>query len=218
MKKIILLSVLTGIAVNSMCQGPAQFGIFAGPQMTASKYTLFGKKQPNTYKYGFHAGVGWKIPFENNLYFSPAAFYSLKGYKVKLNQRAFPPDPNAVDNNTTLHTFELAFLLQCNFGKQPNHFFIKGGPSLDFQLFGKEKFNLVNNTTVDRNMRFTFGDYGRYAASMLLYLGYETTSGFVISGQYTHGMGSINNADNGPRIRHRAFGLSVGKYFTKKRK
>ena len=32
----------------------------------------------------------------------------------------------------------------------------------------------------------------------------------------TQKLGSINNADYGPRIRHRVFGVSIGKYFKKK--
>ena len=62
-------------------------------------------------------------------------------------QQAFPPDTAAIDNNTTIHTFELASLLQYNLGKQPYHFFIKAGPSLDFQLFGKEKFTKKDNSS-----------------------------------------------------------------------
>lgn len=218
MKKLIASTVLTGLAVCSLAQGPARFGIFAGPQATTAKYTVRGQKQSTSTKYGFHAGAGWKIPFDNRLFFSPAVFYSLKGYKVALAQRAFPPDTTAIDNNTTLHTVELAFLLQHDFGNNPNHFFIKAGPSLDFQLFGREKFNKTNNTSVSRNMPFSFGDYGRYAASMLVFLGYEMANGVTVTGQYTYGMGSINNADGGPRIRHRVYGISIGKYLASRSK
>lgn len=216
MKKIIVLSVLAGIAITSRAQKPV-FGVFAGPQLTSTKYTFHAKKQPHEAKYGFNAGVNMKIPFESNLFFVPAVFYSLKGYKVTLVDKAFPPDTNAVDNNTTIHTAEIAAMLQYDFGKKANHFFVRLGPSLDFQLAGKEKFHLKNNTLVDRSMKFSYGDYGHFAASMLLHLGYETSNGFVIAGQYTHGVGSINNADRGPRIRHRLFGLSFGKYLMRKK-
>ena len=66
----------------------------------------------------------------------------MKGYKVKLANPAFPPDILAVDNNTTFHTLELAILLQYDFSSSPGHAFIKLGPSIDFQLFGKETFRL----------------------------------------------------------------------------
>lgn len=213
MNKFILFLLVIGISLHDLAQ--PVLGIFAGPQMSSSKYTVDGVKQPNTYKYGFHAGAELKVPFDNNLYFTPRAFYSLKGYKVTLNQRAFPPDTTAVNNNTTIHTFELAALLQYDFGKQPSVFFIRFGPSLDFQLFGREKFMKANGTTVEKDMTFDFVNYGRYGANMLLQFGYETRSGFTIAAQYTQGMGSINNADGGPHIRHRVFGISLGKYFKK---
>jgi Outer membrane protein beta-barrel domain len=216
MKKIILLYIFAAFAVTCMAQQP-QFNFFAGPQLTSSRYLIQGKKQPTTNKYGFHAGIGVKVPFENNLYFSPVAYYSLKGYKVKFNRRAFPPDLRAVDNNTTIHTFELGALLQYDLSRKPNHFFLKLGPSLDFQLFGKEKFKLDDNTTIDRKMVFSFGDYGHYAASALVVLGYETANGLIIAGQYSYGLGSINNADNGPSILHSVLGLSVGKYLSGKK-
>ena len=89
--KTTALLILTVIAVSTHAQKPV-FGIFAGPQATTAKYSVRGIKQPTETKYGFHLGGVLKVPFENKLYFAPAAFYSLKGYKVKLNQKAFPPD------------------------------------------------------------------------------------------------------------------------------
>ena len=64
-------------------------------------------------------------------------------------------------------------------------------------------------------MTWSPGAYGRYSANFIAQLGYETNSGFIIFAQYSHGATSINNADLGPRIRHRVFGLSIGKYLKK---
>lgn len=216
MKKISFATLFVISVIT--CSAQVQIGIFAGPQITSSKYTINSKKQPVTNKYGFHLGASVKVPFENKLYFSPAAFYSMKGYKVKFNQRSFPPDSVAIDNNTTIHTFELAALLQYDFSSRPNHFFVKLGPSLDIQLYGKEKFNRDGNTPVDQKMVFSFTRYGRYGANMLLQFGYETGNGLLLAGQYSHGAGSINNADFGPRILHRVWSISVGKYLGKKNK
>lgn len=215
MKKVILLSVLMACAFTINAQ--TSFGIFGGPQMTSAKYTVNGQKQPTSYKTGFHLGGACKIPFDNQLYFTPAIFYSLKGYKVTLNQRSYPPDSLAVDNNTTIHTVELAFLLQYELGKKPDHFFIKAGPSIDIQLSGNEKFHTTNSSYVDQKMKFDFGAYGHFGASILLQLGYETRNGLFVYGQYTDGIGSINNADHGPKILHRVWGLSIGKYLGKKK-
>jgi hypothetical protein len=42
-------------------------------------------------------------------------------------------------------------------------------------------------------------------------------SGLFVYGQYTHGVGSFNNADGGPKILHRGMGISLGYYFNKKK-
>jgi len=213
MKFILLPVVALFISITASSQ--YQYGIFGGPQATSTHYTISGNKQSAKMKFGFNLGLGFKIPFEGKLSFSPAAFYSMKGYKVNFSQYSFPPDANATDNNTMIHTFELAGLMQYDFNDQPDHVFIKIGPSLDFQLFGHEKFHTATGT-VDRNMKFSYGDYGHFSANILLQLGYETSSGLTIYGQYTHGLSSINNYDGGPMIRHRVYGISVGKYFHKK--
>lgn len=217
MKKVFLLSVTFVFAIIANSQGPAQFGIFAGPQITNTNYTIQSVKQKSEAKYGFQAGVMLKAPFEGKLSFAPEAYYSMKGYKVTFNRFVFPPDPAAADNNTTIHCFELAALLQYDFGNNPGHFFIKGGPSLDFQLLGKEKYNLIAGGAVDRKMKFGPGEYGPFSANLIAQLGYETAGGLLIFAQYTHGAASINNADGGPAIRHRAYGLSIGKYLNRKK-
>jgi hypothetical protein len=214
--KFFLLCLVT-VLISASAISQVEFGLFAGPQATAARYTIYNIKQKNDLKFGFQAGVGLKIPFEDKLSFCPAAFYSMKGYKVTFTQFLYPPDSTATNNNTTIHTFELAALLQYDFNHQPNHFFFKGGPSLDFQLFGKEKFNLKAGGSVSRDMKFSFADYGYYSANMLAQFGYETSNGLFLFAQYTHGMASINNADGGPKIRHRAFGISVGKYINHKK-
>jgi hypothetical protein len=66
-------------------------------------------------------------------------------------------------------------------------------------------------------MKFGPGEYGRYSANLLAKLGYETASGFMISAHYTHGAANLNNADGGPAFRHRAYGISIGKYINRKK-
>jgi len=216
MKKVYSLSVT--LLITLIVHSQFELGFFAGPQATGARYTILNQKQKNEIKYGFQAGVGLKVPFENKLFFSPAAFYSLKGYKVTFTEFVYPPDSNAIDNNTTIHTFELAALLQYDLSSSPGHLFIKAGPSLDFHLFGKETYNLKAGGTVNRSMPFsTDGDYGHFSANMLMQIGYETGGGFMIFAQYTHGMASTNNEDKGPKIRHRAYGISIGKYLNRKK-
>ena len=215
MKCIFCLSFT--LFITCIASSQVEVGIFAGPQATGARYTILNQMQKNELKYGFQAGVGLIVPFENRLFFSPAAFYSLKGYKVTLTQFVYPPDADAKDNTTTIHSFELAALLQYDLSAQPAHVFIKAGPSIDLHLFGKETYNLVAGGSVSRKMKFSNEDYGHFSANMLGQIGYETSSGFMIFVQYTHGMASTNNADHGPKIRHRAYGISIGKYMNRKK-
>lgn len=210
MRPLLFALLLCFTAPTLLAQVKTAF--FAGPQISTVKYTVQNKKQDHGNKYGFVAGATVKVPFDNKLYFAPAVFYSMKGYKVTLDRAAAPPDTLATDNDTRIHTFELAALLQYDFSQQPGHFFVKLGPSLDIQLFGKEKFNRSNQTTIEQDMVFSFTRYGRYAANLIMQFGYETKTGILLWGQYGHGIGSMNNADFGPKIWHRTYSISFGKY------
>lgn len=214
MPKFFLLSFVLLSGIFSAAQN--RFNVFAGGQATTVRYRVTDSKQATTFKPGFHAGAGAKIEFDNKLFFSPAIYYSYKGYKVVLDKAVAPPDLTALNNNTTIHTLETAFLLQYDFNSKPSHFFIKLGPSLDFQLSGKETFDRVDGTRVTRNMKFDFSDYGRYAASAVVQVGYEMANGFLLYAQYTHGLSNLNNADAGPSIEYRVIGVTIGKYLKRK--
>ena len=210
----ILLSAITLLLTFSV-NSQVQFGIFAGPQVTDVRYVIDGKKQQSSLKIGVNAGLQMKVPFENKLSFAPSIMYNLRGYKVKFDSPTFPPDSSAVDNNTSFHTIELAFLLQHDFNLEPGHFFIRFGPSLDFALFGNEKFNTNTNGKVDRSMKYGFADYGHYLASAIIQFGYEAKNGLFIYGHYNYSLTTMNNSDYGPGIANRAAGFTVGKYFKK---
>lgn len=207
------ISLLTTLFVN--CQ--VKYGVFAGPQATGVRYVVNDIKQESSMKPGVNAGFQMKIPFENRLSFAPSIMYNLRGYKVKFNIPSYPPDSSAIDNNTSFHTVELAFLLQHDFKLAPGHFFLRFGPSLDFVLVGSETYNTNTHGTVDRSMPFNFYDYGRYLASAIFQLGYEAKNGLFAYGYYNYGLTTMNNHDMGPRIGNRAVGITVGKYFKNKK-
>lgn len=211
----VLLSALT-LLMAFQLNGQIKVGLFAGPQITGAHYTITDIKQETELKTGINIGAQLKIPFENRLSFAPSIMYNLRGYKVSFTSLSFPPDSSATNNNTSFHTVELAFLLQHDFNLEPGHVFIRFGPSLDFALFGNEKFNTTNGA-VDRNMKFSFGDYGHYLASAIVQLGYELKNGMFFYGHYNYGLTTMNNADHGPKIGNRAAGISIGKYLNYKK-
>lgn len=191
-----------------------QYGVFAGPQVTDVRYTINDKRQKSSMKIGVNLGFQMKVPFDNRLSFAPSVMYNMRGYKIDdFTGIAFPPDSLAANVDTRFHTIEFAFLLQHDFSLENGHFFIRFGPSLDFALFGNEKYTTINNTPVDRKMKFSFSDYGRYLASAIFQLGYETENGLFFYGHYNYGLTTMNNQDYGPGIGNRAAGFTIGKYF-----
>jgi hypothetical protein len=212
-KLILIVSLFT----SSVCGAQSQFGFFGGPQASTARYTINGEKQKVDYKYGFHLGAGWRIPFDKNLYFTPSFNYSLGGYKVTLNQPAFPPDLLAKNNSTTLHFIDLNFALQYNFGNNPSHLFLRLGPSFNTIIAGKEEYDLSDGTHVKKNMIFSFRNYGRWLASWIAQLGFETKSDFFVAAKYMR-MPNMDNADEGPSIRPRMIVVSFGKYLKPRKK
>ena len=195
----------------------AQLTVFAGPQMTTVKYTIRDVKQATGYKTGFMAGVSLKASLEGPVYFTPFLYYSKKGYEVKFDRPASPPDSGAKNNSTVLHTIELAPLIQVNLSKSANYFFLRFGPSFDVNISGREAFDSLNNKRIERAMTFGFGDYGYVTASANVQAGYQTKKGLTVFAHYAYGLVSLNNADYGPVILHRIVGLSVGWRLGKKR-
>lgn len=211
MKKIIFsLTLLCTLAATAQ----VKYGFFAGPQITGVRYMINGNKQESNLKGGVNLGMQLKIPLEYRLTFAPSVMYNLRGYKVNFTAPSFPPDSSALDNNTSFHTVELAFLLQHDFSLTPGHFFFRIGPSLDFALIGKEKYHTASNA-INRNMKFSFGDYGHYLASAILHLGYEMKNSSFVYVYYNYSLTTMNNADGGPKIGNRAVGLSLGRYLKK---
>jgi hypothetical protein len=202
------------IVFSYIVSAQVQVVVFAGPQISSARYIIKDEKQATGFKTGIHGGAALKVPFDNNLYFFPALYYSLKGYTVDFNQHASPPSLQALNNNTTLHTIEIAPLFQVDLSRKASHAFIRFGPSIDIAISGHEQFDTAKAAPpVSRPMVFSFADYGQITASLNLQLGYEVSRGLVISANLLNGVGNLNNADKGPRILHRVYGLSVGWMF-----
>lgn len=215
MNRTIFKGLLFCLCTLLVKQGFSQvtYGVFAGGQFTTAKYKIRDAKQPTGFQKGLQFGGTMKIPFDNNLYFAPAIYYSQKGYQVNFRDTAYPPTQLAVNNQTVIHTVEIVPMLHYDFGKKPSHLFLKLGPAIDFVFSGEEQFDLVDGKTVKRPMPFSFSDYGRITAQAILHFGYESSKGFMLFAHYGEGLGSLNNADGGPIIKHRIVGLSFGWFF-----
>jgi hypothetical protein len=206
------------LGVTFALSAQVRFGVFAGPALTTTDYSVKGQRQDTRAKPGVHAGLVYKVPFDNNLFFSPSIAYSMIGYRVTLTQPSYPPDLLAVNNNVLFHEVNLDLLLQIDLGKKPSHFFFKIGPSFDFALFGHEKYELSTGETVNRSMKFSvIKGYGRYNFSPLGELGHESASGWFLYAYYMPHLFSMNNEEGGPQIQNRLTGFTIGRYFQKKK-
>jgi hypothetical protein len=206
---------LCSFALSIKTNAQVQLAVFGGGQITSARYLVKDIKQPTQFKYGTMGGVAVKVEFDNQLYFFPAIFYSLKGYKVTLNNSAFPPTELAKDNELWVHTVEVAPLLHFDFNKKLAHFFVRFGPSVDYGYYGHEIFNTVSGGPghVYRRLGFDFTEYGHFTAQANLHFGYETGKGLMAFAFYQRGFGSMNNHDGGPKIFHRIIGVSAGWLF-----
>jgi hypothetical protein len=193
-----------------------EFGFFAGPQASSSSYKLRGSRQPTTWKFGGHIGAIARIPFEGNFYFTPSLAYSLKGFGVTLTDTSGNPGVDAVGNDIRLHTFELAPLFTIYFSSTGTMPFVQFGPAIDYAVFGTEDLQLKNGSRVGRTMSFDPDAYGRITASFIMRIGVETPNGLFFNAHYNYGLGSLNQYDSGPSIRHRIAGVSIGKIFRRR--
>jgi len=217
MKRIIIF--FTAIFCCNKIFSQPQVEIFAGAHISSTDYSINAVKQPTDTKTGFHFGARLKVPFEGIVFFSPAISYAMRGFKVQFNQPSYPPDLLAIDNNVTFHEIDIDPLLQFDLSKKPGHLFIRIGPSFNFILWGKEKYNLATGESIDRSMKFsTLNGYTRYNASLLGQFGYETSKGFAIYAYYLRGMVSMNNEEQGPSILNSMYGLTLGKFLRSKKK
>ena len=188
----------------------AQLTIYAGPQVTSAKYSIREVKQETDYKIGYMAGLGYKTFIEGDFYFAPHLTYSRKGYKVKFDRPNYPPDSGAVNNNTSINTIDLSPMVQFDFSKKESYGYVRFGPSFEFNLSGTETFDSSDIKTITRKMAFDFGTYSHATISMNFQTGFQHKSGFTAYLFYNLGIGSLNNADYGPKIFHRVAGLALG--------
>ncbi len=212
----------TGLFIASLfimfiTNGQSVLSFFGGPQTTTAKFAVGPDIQNTESKIGFHLGVAKKINFDDQIFFYPSVSYSLKGYKVSFQNPSSLPGLDIVYDNTTIHTIDFSPHLQVDFSKNKSHLFIRFGPTFDAAILGKEEVIFQNGKKENRDMKFSFSNYGRIGASLVSQFGYETENKFFVSVRYDYGVGSISNADGGPKITNRILALSLGLYIPNKK-
>lgn len=207
----LMASLLIMFSVQAQDMDHFQLSGFVTPQLNSPTYRVDGVAQSVTQKIGFQAGVGAKIAWDKNLYFSPELFYSLKSYNVDYNTFTNIPEPGAINNSYTVNTIELALLPEYDF----KHWFIKTGPTIDLQLSGTEQFTLKDGNVVKRKIPFAFWKYGFVGINLQTRLGWQNEQ-FFVAGSWGYGLTNMANADDGPTIKYNTYGITIGLFINHK--
>ncbi|KYP15082.1 porin family protein [Flavihumibacter sp. CACIAM 22H1] len=155
------------------------------------------KKTPSNYLNGVSAGIGIKVQFDHQLYFSPRIQYSMHGFE----QAATKNDPS---QQYRLHYIELPILLQLDFSQKGQGFFTSFGPSVGGAIAGSRK-------TGNEKQALLFGmtQYNRVNIDALVQFGYGFKNGLSVDASYTYGLTSITNGDELPIIRMAQIGIGL---------
>ncbi|HEY4323051.1 MAG TPA: porin family protein [Mucilaginibacter sp.] len=138
--------------------------------------------------------IGFNADFKINDYFSirPAVFYQGKG--TELNVTA----DYVVEDKYHLHYFEIPvdFIGHWYLGDEGANIFYGGGPFFSFALNGTNQKTVYSDVT---NEKITFGSNGDFKSTdygVTTVLGYQTSQGFAISGNWEFGLVNIlKNSD-----------------------
>jgi hypothetical protein len=202
MTSMILLSSLVSQAQTSV-------GFTAGASLANVKITASGISASPKMKTGITAGLILDAPFSANFHFQPAINLVQKGYKA--------------NDDTGKETFNLNYLeLPLNFVYYSDGFFAGAGPSFSYGISGRDKIKYSDDSTPDDNETVHFGshedevkpfDFGANFTA-----GYKTSSGFLITVNYTLGLSNIGNTDSeglfgDVKIKNNCFGIKIGYMF-----
>jgi hypothetical protein len=139
---------------------------------------------------GIIGGGYLRIRINNELAFQPEALYIGKGWQVKYYHSWFNANYIEIPLN----------LLYTAYGSRGSTFYIGGGPAPSIIL----------------NENFYFGSDlipKQFDLGINLLVGYEVPIGFSLNFNYNHGLVNFNSISNGPEIKNKYFGVTLGYTF-----
>jgi hypothetical protein len=138
---------------------------------------------------GLIAGGYYRIRLRRTLAFQPEFFFIAKGWE----------EDGYIDYPSNY--FELPLnLLYTAFGKKGSTFYLGGGPA----------------PAINMNQQGYFGSYTtvkQFDLGVNFLAGYEIPIGFALNVQYTYGVLNINTLGDGPVLKNRCFGVTIGYTF-----
>jgi Outer membrane protein beta-barrel domain len=206
MRQVVTLITLVFFLEGSFAQSN-KWAIKAGYNYTTGKAVYDGVKQPVTAKSGFGVAVMAKIPFENQLIFTPTVGYNMKGFIVK------PKTGSPQKEDFTLHYFTITPALSYESTINDNSLFITAGPYLGITGFGRLKTTTAAGTTNEK-IEFGYGGYGMFDLGFTGGISYHFNNMFV-EALYSPGLTSINNNEEVDKrnLKNTTISLNIGYYF-----
>jgi hypothetical protein len=206
--KRILTTLLVAAIFGNLASAQARFGLRAGVNSVNAYVVAPDGTRPGTSAgTGFYAGGIMKIPFDNKLYFVPGIQYSYKNYTIHYN------DADLTSCKMHLTYIEIPLLLNYDFKKSGNYFFVQAGPSFSVALSGKQDDITPGQASHTEELKFAYSSFGRYEANAVFNAGFHFKNNLSVIGGYALGLGTIVNDDNGPVIKHRMFSFGLGYLF-----
>jgi hypothetical protein len=206
MRQVVTIITLV-LLIQSGFSQTNRWAVKGGYNYSTGKANYDGIKQTVNAKPGFGVAVMAKIPFENQLVFTPSIGYNMKGFIVK------PKNGNPQKEDFTLHYFTITPALSYESTINDNSLLFTVGPYLGITKFGRIKTTTASNTTNEK-IEFGFSGYGMFDLGFTGGISYHFNNMFV-EALYSPGLTSINNNEEVDKrnLKNTTLSLNIGFYF-----
>lgn len=208
MKKKILF-VIAATVVVKMAIAQATFGVTAGATLASYKVKVDGYTLGSKMKAGGTIGMLLSTNLGKNTWFLPGLNLTMKGGTIK-------NDAEATTDKVYFGYIEMPLDVVYHTGMGKGQFFIGGGPSLSYGLFGKYKITGMYEESGD--VKFGSGsdaDLKPFEVGVNILAGYQFTSGMLISACYDWGLNNVSPTSDAT-YHNRYFGIRLGYMFIKR--
>jgi hypothetical protein len=205
MKKFSSLFTLLVTFLSGNVYSQSKLGITAGATVSSYKIKAESVSVTSKGKPGVTIGVFADLPLGSSGSFMPALNFVQKGGTLKAED---------IKSRLTTNFLEVPLNFVYNAKLSSGKFFIGAGPSLNFGISGKSKWDSQGSSD-DEKVKFGKDqDFKRFDAGLNLVTGYAGKSGMLITFNYNAGLSnSVDPGDGDGKFYNRYYGLRIGCMF-----
>jgi hypothetical protein len=202
--------VITFLLILSSSQLSAQrllsgYGVGAHVSTASFKDSTDARKT-TSFRPGFRAFWMGRVALEGIIYFAPEVGYSMKGFRVK------NPYNGVSEQEIIVHTIEFLALQEYAINDK---FYVKLGPSISAAFAGRDKQLSSTGLRSNAKLGFSFATWGRFEGAITIATGAHFGNGWIAELRMNRGISNNWDGDNGPNIKSRYYGITLGKYLKK---